>query len=176
VLTPQITSNGPTAAYDPAQWHDLCVALAGASGALLGLAFVAISFNLDAILADQGLPGRAVETLVFFAYPLGASILVLVPGMSHVALGVGVAVLSAVLATLVIRVALPRWRSETNVPLSWRLAHAAPGLLLTTLSAVATVAVLTSAIGGLYWLGGAMALATTVGLLNSWVLLVEIKR
>ena len=45
-----------TAAYDPEQWHDLCVALAGASGALLGLAFVAISFNLDAILADKTCP------------------------------------------------------------------------------------------------------------------------
>ena len=31
-------------------------------------------------------------------------------------------------------------------------------------------------IGGLYWLAGAMAVATTSGLINSWVLLVEIKR
>jgi energy-converting hydrogenase Eha subunit A len=164
------------AAYDPAQWHDLCVALAGASGALLGLAFVAISFNLDPILADEGLPGRAVETLVFFAYPLAASIVVLVPGLSHVALGVGIAVLTAVLVALLIKIALPRWRRERDVPLSWRLSHAAPGVLLTALSAVATVAVVTSTIGGLYWLGGTMALATVAGLVNSWVLLVEIKR
>jgi hypothetical protein len=30
--------------------------------------------------------------------------------------------------------------------------------------------------GGLYWLAAAMALATATGLINSWVLLVEIKR
>jgi len=173
---PQITMHQSIAAYDPTQWHDLCVALAGASGALLGLAFLAISFNLDAILADKGLPGRAVETLIFFAYPLAASILVLVPGMSHVALGVGIAVLTAVLVALVIRVALPRWSAERAVPVSWRLSHAAPGVLLTALSAVAAVAVVTSSIGGLYWLGATMALATVAGLVNSWVLLVEIKR
>ncbi len=69
-------------AYDPPQWHDLCVALAGASGALLGLAFVAISFNLDAIIADKFLPARAVETLIFFAYPLAGSVLVLTPGLA----------------------------------------------------------------------------------------------
>ena len=35
---------------------------------------------------------------------------------------------------------------------------------------------MTTSIGGLYWLAGAMAAATTTGLINSWVLLVEIKR
>jgi hypothetical protein len=160
------------AAYDPAQWHDLCVALAGASGALLGLAFVAISFNLDAIVADEHLAGRALETLIFFAYSLGASILVLVPGLSRVPLGVG----EAVLATLTVKVDLPRWHAEESSSLSWRLSHIAPGILITAFATIGTVATITSTAGGLYWLGGSMALATAAGLLNSWVLLVEIKR
>ncbi|HVS99677.1 MAG TPA: hypothetical protein VHE08_04100 [Solirubrobacterales bacterium] len=33
-------------AYDPVEWHDLFVAAAGASAALLGLLFVAVSINL----------------------------------------------------------------------------------------------------------------------------------
>jgi hypothetical protein len=44
-------------AYDPARWQGFCAAFAGASGALLGLAFVAISFNLEAILEDERRPG-----------------------------------------------------------------------------------------------------------------------
>jgi hypothetical protein len=60
-------------AYDAGQWHDFATSFAGAAGALLGLAFVAISFNLDAILGDKTLPGRAIETLAFLAYPLAAS-------------------------------------------------------------------------------------------------------
>ena len=165
-----------SAAHDPEQWHDLCVALAGASGALLGLAFVAISFNLDAILADKTLPGRAVETLVDFAYALASSLIVLVPGLSHVALGVAEAVLVVVLLVLIVNVVWPRWRRERDLPANWRVGHAVPGATVTTLAAVAAGATITSSIGGLYWLGGAMALATAAGLANSWVLLVEIKR
>jgi hypothetical protein len=163
-------------AYDPAQWHDLCVALAGASGALLGLAFVAISFNLDAIIADKFLPDRAVETLIFFAYPLAGSLLVLTPGLSHATLGVVLAILAAGLLGLVLKVDLPRWQNEREDPLTWRISHAIPGSLLATLAVIAALATITNNIGGLYWLGGAMAFATTAGLINSWVLLVEIKR
>jgi hypothetical protein len=54
--------------------------------------------------------------------------------------------------------------------------HAARGVLLATLAMVATVATSTTSIGGPCWRGSAMALATTVGLVNSWVLLVEIER
>ena len=45
--------------------------------------------------------------------------------------------------------------------------------LLTIVGAAATI---TASFGGLYWLAAAMAVATTSGLINSWVLLVEIKR
>jgi hypothetical protein len=162
-------------AYDPAQWHDFCIALAGASGALLGLAFVAISFNLEAIIADKQLPGRAVETLIFFAYPLGGSLLVLVPGLTDTSLGIGQAVLAAGLLGLVIK-DLPRWHGEPNEPLSWRLTHVVPGLLIAILATIGAVATITQSLGGLYWFGGAMAVAISSGLMNSWVLLVEIKR
>ena len=63
------------AAYDPGQWHDFGTSFAAAAGALLGLAFVAISFNLDPILKIKTLPDRAIETLAFLA----AGVAVLVP-------------------------------------------------------------------------------------------------
>jgi hypothetical protein len=142
---------------------------------LLGLAFVAISFNLEEILKNESLPGRAIETLVFFAYPLAGSLLLQVPGLSSLGLGVGQAILAAVLACLV-AIDLPRWRRERLDPLSWRLTHVAPTIIITVLAAVGAVATLTTSLGGLYWLAGAMAVATTAGIVNSWILLVEIKR
>jgi hypothetical protein len=143
---------------------------------LLGLAFVAISFNLDAILKDTTLPGRAIETLVCFAYPLFGGLLMVLPGLSNVDLGIGQAVLALGLAAMVAH-DLPRWwRTERNDPLSWRLTYLAPGVLILLIAAVGAVASITTSIGGLYWLAGAMTVATASGIINSWILLVEIKR
>jgi hypothetical protein len=105
-----------------------------------------------------------------------SSLLVLTPGLSHTALGIGLAILAAGLLGLVLKVDLPRWQHERDGPITWRLTHAAPGSLLATLAVIAASATITISIGGLYWLGGAMAVATSAGLVNSWVLLVEIKR
>jgi hypothetical protein len=92
---------------------------------LLGLAFVAISFNLDPILKVKALPDRAIETLAFFAYALAGSLLIQVPGLSGVGLGIGEAVLAAGVSVLVVR-NVPRWKQEREDPLSWRLTHFAP--------------------------------------------------
>ncbi len=164
------------APYDPGQWHDFATAFAAAAGALLGLAFVAISFNLDSILQDKTLPGRAIETLAFFAYPLAASLLIELPGLSSVALGIGQAILAAGLVGLAVKVDMPRWRQERGDPLSWRVSHVAPTVLIILLAAVGAAATMTTSLGALYWLAAAMAIATTSGIINSWVLLVEIKR
>ena len=105
------------AAYDPGQWHDFGTSFAAAAGALLGLAFVAISFNLDPILKVKALPDRAIETLAFFAYALAASLLIQLPGLSGVGLGIGEAILAAGVIVLVVR-NVPRWKQERGDPLS----------------------------------------------------------
>lgn len=49
-------------AYDASEWSELFVASAGASAALAGLVFVAVSINVERILEFPGLPERALET------------------------------------------------------------------------------------------------------------------
>ena len=163
-------------AYDSLAWHDFAVAFAGASAALLGLAFVAISLNLDAIIATPTLSGRAAGALVFFAYPLAASLLLLTPGLSSTALATGQLVLVLGLLVMLVRLDLPRLRQERDDPLGWRLGHFLPTVLVMLLAAVAVIGTYSTSLGALYWLASAMALSTTAGLLTSWVLLVEIKR
>ena len=66
-------------AYSTAAWTDLFLAEAGASAALNGLLFVAISINIDRILAIRRLAGRAAQTIVLLVVVLLVSSLALVP-------------------------------------------------------------------------------------------------
>jgi len=47
-------------------WDSFAVVVGGASGALLGLLFVAISIRLEVIVASSELRSRAAQTLVLF--------------------------------------------------------------------------------------------------------------
>ena len=74
-------------AYSAAEWESLFVAEAGASAALAGLLFVALSINLERILKGSGLPGRAGEAIVLLLTVLVVSTFGLVPGQSPRVLG-----------------------------------------------------------------------------------------
>lgn len=67
----------------------------------------------------------------------------------------------------------PRWDQET--PLTWIVARAFPVMSCACL-VVAGGTLLAQAGGGLYWLVPAVLAAFIVGLVNTWVLLVEILR
>ena len=74
--------------YQPADWHDLFVASAGAAAALTGLIFVAVSINLAQILADRKLPTRAAETLSILVGLVLLSVFMLVPGQGRIVPGI----------------------------------------------------------------------------------------
>jgi modulator of FtsH protease len=59
----------------------------GASGALTGLLFVAVSLNASRIAGHQGLRASAGQTLVLFIAPLVMALMVLVPGQPDWVLG-----------------------------------------------------------------------------------------
>ena len=155
-------------------WSDFLVASAGATGALTGLVFVAISINLERILDNPGLPARAGQTIIVLANALIASLVALAAHPSSTQLGI------ALLVT-----ALAGWAATTYTGWkSWR--DRAPqyrkrgDLLLTQIGTlpfiVAGITVWADAGGGLSWLLVGVVLALVCGMANSWVLLVEILR
>ena len=162
-------------AYQPEQWHDMFVAMAGAAAALTGLIFVAVSINLERVLKFPALPPRAVETLSILVGLLVLSVFVLIPGQSLTALGAEILVLGVILGTalLVKRIRLPRAAGQ---PLTWTVTPVGVILAATLPMAVAGISVLVRGGGGLYWLVAALILGFAGAVLNAWILLVEIHR
>jgi hypothetical protein len=163
-------------AYDPSEWHDLFVATAGASAALLGLLFVAVSINLERILAYEGLPERALETLLLLLGVLIVAIVGLIPAESNVALGLELLFVAAIIAAIVLRLPAAGAEETGKEPVSWRLSRVGIRLMGTAPLVIGGLSVLLEAGGGLYWIAAGIVLAIVGAVANAWVLLVEILR
>jgi hypothetical protein len=167
-------------AYEPDKWSDFFAAAAGASAALSGLIFVAVSIDLRAILAEENkvgssyLTGRALESLVALLIVLGISLVGLDPS-------IGRAVFAAALIACALGTAVSPFRA-TRAYLSSRIKPIAFNLrlflasLLCAVYATAGATLLAQAGGGLHWLPFAFILAVSVAASNAWILLVEILR
>ncbi len=160
-------------AYDPSEWTDFFVASARASAALTGLVFVAVSINIDRILALPGVPERALETVLTLLGVVLVSLVALLPGVSIEALGALLLLLSLTLIAVAIQIDHSTPAGGDGQP------HTSRHLL----RAMATIPVLMGGVslltetgGGLYWIAAAVLLATLAAVINAWVLLVEILR
>ena len=164
-------------AYAPEEWKDLFVAVAGASAALAGLLFVAVSINVERIVKYEGLPERGIEALAMLLVPLVVSIAGLLPGQSHVALGIELLAIAAILIAVMARLPVARDFPEgVEMPSRYVLSRQVVRLSGTVLLAIGALAELFAVGGGLYWVGGAFVVLILGAVINAWVLLVEILR
>ena len=163
-------------AYDPTAWSDLGVAAAGASAALAGLVFVAVSINLDRILAFPWLPGRVGETIVLLTAVLVESLLLVAPGQSRVAVGAEILAVGAAAWAILTAVHARLARQGTVMtPLQLRMRILA-GQLASLPALVAGASLLLETGGGLYWLLAGVVLSMLAVISSAWVLLIEIAR
>ena len=162
------------ASYSPLVWHDFFVGTIGASAALTGLLFVAISINLEQILKYPQLPGRAAVTLGILVSSLVVSGFALTPGQTNRILGIEIAAVGAVVAAQALWVT---HRKQTpNEPRAWVIEHLVTLLLPSIALIVGGVSLAAGEGGGLYWVLAATLFAFVSASINGWVLLVEIKR
>jgi hypothetical protein len=162
--------------YLTGPWTDFSVAVVGASAALTGLLFVAVSINIDQILAIAALAGRALSTMILFVVPLVVGVLVLVPGQSATALGLELIATGAVAGGGLLRINRPANRGELEPRSSWLLIRLVPSVTITVFLTLAGTGLIARAGGGLYWVAPAIVVAFVGGLATVWVLLVEVRR
>ena len=164
-------------AFTPIEWHDFFVGSVGASAALTGLLFVAISINLEQILKYPYLPGRAAGSLGVLVCALVVACCGLAPGQGIRTLGIEVAGAGAVVTFQAIWVSARRIGEQDDVdPFAWRLER----LLILLLPGLAFLggglSLVAGGGGGLYWILAATVLAFVVAAVNAWVLLIEVLR
>lgn len=158
------------------QWNNFFGGLVGASAALAGLVFVAISINQSKIVSSFSLRSRAGETLILLASALVAALAALIPGQPLTVFG------AEILAVAIIPGTIPvvfQWHTIRlrEVKRRWyfwvRVALHQLAVVPTMISGVLLMAHHSN---GDYWLAGGLMLTLVVGLINGWILLVEISR
>jgi hypothetical protein len=162
-------------AYDAARWTSYFVAQVGAAAALSGLLFVAVSINLEHVLAYRWLPGRAAETVVVLVDVLLVAGFVLVPGQSRQVLGAEIALVALVAWAIPVALQIQSRRHE-DLPARWVWSRVLLAQLATLPFIVAGLSLLAGHGGGLYWTVAGSLFSFTAAVAGAWVLLVEIKR
>ncbi len=163
-------------AYTADHWADFGVATAGAAAALAGLLAVAISINLERILQFPSLPHRARQTLILFTLPLVTALLLIVPGQPRAALGSELLVIGLVTGAFMLVTDARTPMSEQETQFSRLFARILPSIVTSGCLAAAGATLIAEGGGGLYWLVPAVLAAIIFGLVNAWVLLIEIQR
>ncbi|MBV9323120.1 MAG: hypothetical protein JO352_04945 [Chloroflexi bacterium] len=142
---------------------------------MTGLIFVAVSINLQRILAFRALPRRVLKALGMLCLVLFVSTIGLVPGQPARALGFELLGVGLVGAAWVLLLDIGTWRI-TEQQYRRPLVLMPIGLLASVCAAIAGASLVAQAGGGLYWLVGMILLALVAALLDAWVLLIEIVR
>jgi hypothetical protein len=164
------------AAYNPADWATFFSAEVGASAALTGLIFVAVSINLSSILKMPQLIARSAKALFALMGILVASTLCMVPAQTLRALGWELAISGAIVWVTTTLSQHAASHKNQYVTARGRISQ----VVLTQLSAIPLVAAGVSLLlgfgGGLYWLVPGTIFSFIAALIDAWVLLIEIQR
>jgi hypothetical protein len=158
-------------------WTDFFVAAAGASAALAGLLFVALSVNISRILQFPHLPARAGATLATLILILVCSMAALINqgtamlGTEIILFGVCGWWLKVLAARQGIaaqsRLLRPRFESVVEI---------VTGQIQVLPFIIGGILLLAGHDAGLYWVAGGSIAVFIFSVLNAWVLLVEILR
>jgi hypothetical protein len=161
-------------AYDVSEWSDFFVGSAGASAALAGLVFVAVSINIERILAIGGVADFAMVALLMLIGALLVSLLGLIPGQEIETLGwemLGGGLAWGALAGSRLVRSIPR--GDEGRHLLSRVALPLAGTLPLFIGAVSLVI---GSGGGLYWIAAGIVTTIFSAVVNAWIVLVEILR
>jgi hypothetical protein len=152
-------------------WDTFGLVIGGASGALIGLLFVAISIRAPTIAASADLRGRAAQTLVIFVSPLMVAIMISIPGQPDWVFGAELVLLAALLTVGLVVLDHRARRSGVQRGLSRTLKVVNPSTLTAAGMAVSGVLLLAGVRWGIFVLVPSVCAAIVGGLASAWLFL-----
>jgi len=157
-------------------WSDFFLGEVGAAAALAGLVIVAVSINLQRILAFPQLPGRAGEMLIMLVGALLASSVALLPGQPARIFGWEILTIGAFVTVAPLWIQIRALIAVKDQPLHWWLWR----LVIVFLAGLPMIAggilLIAGDESGVYWVAASVLVIVAATVWNAWVLLVEILR
>ena len=159
--------------YQPDQWHDFFITVGGASAALTGLVFVAMSLNLTVITQDPTHRYRAVGTLAGFTAIFVICSLSVMGGQDHVSVGLEWVVVSTGATAVYVYGYIQAIRfGESSVGL--RSLRLIGGTTLHVLEIVGAALLLGGYIAGLYLAAVSMVALLAFMISGAWLLIMGV--
>jgi hypothetical protein len=157
----------------PGDWQGFAEMIGGASGALTGLLFVAVSLNASRIAGHQGLRASAAQTLVLFIAPLVMAAALLTPDQPNWALGAELIAIGGVTSWILLgmRRGVKHTLTDDDRQLIAIFNRRGPNVMAMLLFVASGVTLACGAPAGLYLLLPASLVALISGVLNAWYFL-----
>jgi hypothetical protein len=158
------------------EWQTLFSVQAESAATLTGLVFVAVSINVAKILSSPGLPGRAAESIAQFLQVFFICTAMLIPRQTARALAAEIIAIAFLCWALQLASQTNYARSRSGHPKWWLVTRIVQTQLGSVPLFVAAIYLLTGSSAGLYWLVPGFFLSFFAGVINAWILLIEIYR
>jgi type IV secretory pathway VirB2 component (pilin) len=154
-------------------WTNFLVITGGASAALVGLLFVAVSIRADAISKSKGLRSRLAQVLTLFLGLLASCILVSLPNPARWVLGVELAVAALLIGTALAILDHRAERGSDRLQLERILDRLSPNVTTAVLIGLSGIALIFGFDWGLYFLALAALVGFIGGAIGAWLVLVR---
>jgi hypothetical protein len=159
----------------PVDWQDFAEMIGGASAALTGLLFVAVSLNASRIAGHQGLRASAAQTLTLFIAPLVMAAVLLAPDQADWALGAELIVIGLVTSWILLGIRrVKRSLTDDDKNLIAIFNRRGPNVMVMLLFVASGITLACGAPAGLYLLLPASLVALISGVLNAWYFLLPL--
>jgi hypothetical protein len=156
----------------PSDWQGFAEMVGGASGALTGLLFVAVSLNASRIAGRTGLRASAGQTLLLFITPLLIATALLTPHQPDWVLGAELVTVGLVAGWVLLAIRRIRHQlADEELRLISIFNRPAPNVITMLLVVVGGAILIAGKAAGVYLIFPATVVAFVSGVLNAWYFL-----